>query len=158
MLKPKYFQEAGFEGFLPFSRLLAETTLVPTVPGIYVVLRNPNNDPVFLNKSPAGWFKDKNPSVTTDQLASSWVRNAHMLYIGATSRTLRQRVRELVRFGNGANVGHYGGRMLWQLDGIWSAKLAWRQAESEDAGDDKRQLLDLFDGMYGSLPFANINH
>ena len=158
LLTPKHLEELGFEGFFSLSDPLAEPNLVPAAPGTYTILRDPRQKPMFLNKNPAGWFKKKNPTLSAAELESSWVPRAHVLYVGTTNRTLRQRVRELVWFGNGAKIGHYGGRALWQIDGIWSARIAWKSADSADAGDDKRQLLEVFEAAYGSLPFANINH
>jgi hypothetical protein len=44
----------GFIGFVPFKHV--DLDLVPSLPGVYVVLRENDTRPVFLEASPAGWF------------------------------------------------------------------------------------------------------
>ncbi len=98
----------GFEGFLPLRTLLADAKQAPAVHGVYVIVRKTRTPPGFQKKSSAGWFKGKDPSYSLDVLTSKWVPGADIIYIGkagpAKSRTLRKRICELVRFGDGRPV------------------------------------------------------
>ena len=39
--------------------------------------------------------------------------------------TLRSRLMQYLRFGQGFNVGHYGERFIWQLKNHSELKLCW---------------------------------
>ena len=62
-------------------RALAKTQ-VPHVGGIYVVLREAEDGPVFLEQSVGGRFKDKDPTVEIPILQARWIDTAACLYIG----------------------------------------------------------------------------
>ncbi|CAM4501086.1 hypothetical protein NONI108955_36800 [Nocardia ninae] len=84
-----------FGGFVAFSAL--PVTEVPSVPGVYVVIRLAVADPVFLPTSPAGWFKGKDPSLPVAELQAAWVPGEPVLYIGkaAAGRSGRRDVNAL---------------------------------------------------------------
>jgi len=73
-------EDDGFTGFVPFAAL--DTTEVPSEPGVYVVLRTDTAAPRYLHTSGAGWFKERDPSVSIDSLETAWVDGARVLYIG----------------------------------------------------------------------------
>lgn len=38
-----------------------------------------------------------------------------MVYIGKAGTTLRKRLNQYLKFGNRQNIGHWGGRYIWQI-------------------------------------------
>ncbi len=151
----------GFEGF-GIVRVLRETRLaaVPKGPGVYVVLRPPEAEPVFLRKSLGGHFKGNDPTVPVATLKAKWIAGAHVIYIGKATpgptgtSGLRKRLGQLLQYGAGKPVGHQGGRYLWQVKESDDYLVAWRLAPDPTASENR--LLDEFTTAYGSLPFANI--
>lgn len=152
---PEY---TGFEGFLPLRSVLENLSLIPGKPGIYVVVRKNRSRARFNSRSAAGRFKDRDPTHPVEKLKEKWVPGATVVYIGkagpAASRSLRKRIRELVQFGSGKPVAHWGGRALWQLQGIWGAQIAWKTTAS-DPRDAERQMIKEFVLRFGRLPYAN---
>ena len=73
-------ENAGFTGFVRFADLAAAT--LPAAPGVYLVLRADDRSPDFLETSPAGRFKERNPTVSHAHLAEAWLDAASVLYIG----------------------------------------------------------------------------
>jgi hypothetical protein len=112
---PRAFARADLEaavliGWRTWSQLRAsEQAEVPPGPGAYVVYRPALGDPLFLDTSPAGRFKGRDPTVASEALAGNWVADAHVVYIGKAD-ALRPRLRQYARFGAGEPVGHWGGR------------------------------------------------
>jgi hypothetical protein len=62
---------------------------VPSSPGVYTVVRPATTPPSFLDTSPAGWFKGKDPTVPRKQLAAAWVPGESIVYIGKATRLRR---------------------------------------------------------------------
>lgn len=151
---------AGFTGFVAIGVL--DVARVPSGPGVYIVLRDPAAPPVFfLDSSPAGWFKGKDPSVSALQLQAAWVPDTDVLYLGRAepgkrcNRGLAARLKELQRFGQGAAIGHWGGRYLWQIKDSDQLLVAWQ--ESCDPPTREAELVEQFVTAWGARPFANRN-
>jgi hypothetical protein len=145
-------EDAGFVGWVPFSRL--QSSSVPMGGGIYVVSRVSDGEPIFLSVSPAGRHKGMDPTVTIERLAAKWVALSPVLYIGKAV-SLSERLDSYRRQGIGQSAGHWGGRLLWQCAEASTALVAWRESVG-DPEDDESALLDEFFEAYGALPFANL--
>lgn len=148
-----WLESAGFTGFSPVTALQASAEGVPPGPGVYVMLAPAARPGRFLETSAGGWFKGKDPTVPVDLLRNRWNEATVTLYLGKAT-SLRSRLRQLVRFGEGAPVGHWGGRYLWQVEGSPEFLVAWLEDEEPEVTESR--LLGSFVSTFGALPFANI--
>lgn len=150
----------GFVGWVPFARL--RDAGIVAEPGMYVVWREDSGEPEFLARSVGGRFKGKDPAVSHERLAREWVPGASVVYIGKASerkhggKALAKRLDEFRRFGRGEAVGHWGGRLIWQLADHAALLVAWRATAPDDPEDVEAQMIDAFASVYGALPFANL--
>ncbi len=123
---------------------------LPTLSGVYAVIWPRGRSPVFLSENSG------HPCATVDAalLAGEWVSATDILYIGATERTLKERLRELGRHGAGLTDKHSGGEWMWQLEGIEDAWVVALADQDPIATEDS--LLRVFRQEHGGrLPFAN---
>ncbi len=142
----------GFAGFVPWDELSLDE--VPASPGVYVVVKGSPDPPEILSRSPAGRFKDRDPTVGHATLEAAWVEGCSVLYIGKAA-WLRTRLRQYRDHGQGRPVGHWGGRYIWQVGGSGGLRVAWR-ATDEDPRRVEQEMLAAFLERYGQLPFANL--
>jgi hypothetical protein len=145
-------EEAGFRGFVPLHAL--DVTTVPSLPGVYVVVRESEAPVTFLDENPGGRFKASNPTVAIPRLTEKWVDGCCVLYIGKATN-LRSRLRQYRDFGRGKPIGHWGGRYIWQLADAHELLVCWKPT-TDSPRDLERRLLTLFCDSYGTLPFANL--
>ena len=154
-------ETVGFEGFATIAELRSSRLeAIPAESGVYAVLWPNVYVPKFLAVSTGGWFKQRDPSVAPRILTSKWVPNASVVYIGKAGTdgglgaTLRERLKDLLDFGNGKPVGHWGGRYLWHLPRSGSLLVGWRLSAHPRA--EERDLIQAFTSHYGMRPFANL--
>ena len=151
---------AGFTGFRSFAEL--ELSEVPQAAGIYAVLTPEGFTPRFLARSAGGHFKGKDPSLPEAALSTEWVAGAEVLYVGKAGagktgkRGLRKRIQEFADFGRGVPVGHWGGRLLWQLADSQALVIAWKELSPELVNAAEARYQAEFRAFYGRLPFANL--
>lgn len=147
----------GFVGFVPIRTLKAAGCYdIPTRPGVYLVYRETDNAPVFLEESIGGRHKRKDPTDDVGKLARKWVGDARVVYIGKTDKTLCGRVAEYIKCGKGYDHGHWGGRYIWQLEGCDDLLIAWKPTPGSDPSGVESELVKAFESTYGRLPYANI--
>jgi hypothetical protein len=144
----------GFIGFKTVSELQAtRCDAVPREPGVYVVIRESREAASWLRKSSGGWFKQKDPTVPAATLAVNWVDGTDLLYIGKADQ-LQRRLRQYMDFGAGKPIGHWGGRLIWQVDGSKEFVVAW--AVDPEPLRREAKLFQTFVDEFGAMPFANL--
>lgn len=152
----------GFTGFQPIRELRQNLSLIPKTQGVYLVLRDSSSQPMFRKKGSGGFFKGKNPNLPIPELENHWVENTKVVYIGkagggSSSATLKSRLHQLFKFGAGKKAGHWGGRLIWQLDDAEDLLVAWIHSGEVDAQNLESHLIQLFKHEHeGKRPFANL--
>ena len=151
-------KQQGFVGFKKVSELMAtRCAVVPSVQGVYVVLRERAEAPSFLEKGTGGAFKGKNPNSPISALEATWVEDTQVVYIGMTRATLKNRLSAYMRFGQGEAVGHWGGRFIWQLEDAKDLVVCWKPMSSGDAATEESEMIQAFKQAHaGRRPFANL--
>lgn len=154
--------ERGFRGFVSIAELRAASLRpVPKQPGVYAVLREAEGQPAFMAHNPGGRFKGKDPTLPVDVLRDRWNPNCRVVYLGkaGTRRriaTLRSRLRAYLEFGAGKSVGHWGGRLTWQLPMANQLVVAWATTDPDAARTLEKTLISEVEAAAGSLPLANL--
>ena len=163
MMNRDYLQAQGFEGFKTMGELMdGAKSRIPVQKGVYVVLRESESVPQFLQEGTGGFFKGKNPNVSLAELEENWVAGTQVLYIGkaggtGSSATLQKRLDQYLRFGQGANVGHWGGRYIWQLADSRDLVICWKVLTNAEPREVERQMIADFKAAHaGKRPFANL--
>lgn len=154
-------KEAGFTGFKTVEQLWNDYSVIPDERGVYLILNPDCTMKQFLSKGVGGYFKGKDPNLSVPQLTSNWVDNSHVLYIGqaggnGSSATLRKRLRQYLEFGRGKPVGHYGGRLIWQLFHHKELIVVWKILKDSNPRDEEGWFLREYLNYYTKLPFANL--
>lgn len=151
------FRKEGWraEGYAGFEPLLSATTRdIPSLPGVYAVVRAQPGPVSFLATSSGGHFKGKDPTVSTSVLTTNWVHDTDTVYIGKATN-LRSRISQYQRFGNGKQAPHWGGRLVWQLGERNTLLICWK-AVQEDPRESERQIIAEFLSVLRARPFANL--
>jgi hypothetical protein len=140
---------------------------LPGSKGVYFVIYPYEwPDDLFLANGTGGHFKGRDPNVPMEKLWGNWVEDADILYIGQaggiskngkpSEATLQSRIIQLLKFGNGMNVGHRGGRYLWQHEYSQDFRVYWYECEKENPVTLEKELIADFKRTYGKRPFANL--
>ena len=154
-------KENGFKGFYTINSLWKDSSVIPSEPGVYMVLRISDGEPSFLHPGVGGFFKGKDPNLSEEQLQLNVVTGTPVVYIGKAgsltgSATLRSRLRQYLKFGQGRNIGHYGGRLIWQLKDHADLVLCWKPVPDDDPRIVEKEMLGEFIRQYGKRPYANL--
>lgn len=151
----------GFHGFLSVRELSMNKDLIPAQKGVYCVLRTKDTPPEFLEKGTGGYHKGKEPNLPLTELQKNWISGTPVLYIGKAGSSsgksnLRKRIHQYLRFGHGEDVGHYGGRLIWQLKDAQDLLFCWKPILSDEPAVIESEMINTFRNMYGDRPFANL--
>lgn len=149
-------KKAGFIGFKKMSELFIDSTMLPENNGVYLVLNIDNRPGEFLTIGSGGYFKGKDPNLSLNELQSNWVENTIVVYIGKAT-SLKSRLRQYFSFGQGKNVGHYGGRLIWQLKYSRDLIVCWKSTTT-DPREFEADLIQQFANTFGRRPFANLSN
>ena len=148
-------KNSGFEGFVPIEQLRPDKSAIPSGAGVYLVVRETNTALRFLSEGTGGYFKKKNPNVSIEELQANWVDDSCVLYIGK-AKSLRNRLKQYIKFGEGQSVGHWGGRYIWQLKDADQLLLCWKETFEENRKEVESLLIQEFKSIYGMRPLANL--
>ena len=151
-------KQQGFVGFKKVSELMVTNCSdVPAVQGVYVVLHEGTEAPVFLKDGTGGAFKGQNPNSDISKLNANWVEDTQIVYIGMTQDTLKKRLSPYIRFGQGDAVAHWGGRFIWQMKDSRDLIICWKPMPIGDAAKEESDMIQSFKQAHGGKrPFANL--
>ena len=148
-------EAAGYDGWIPFSAIRASAC--STSGGVYIITHGGGTPVTFSDKSCGGWFKGKDPTVSYEALLANWVEDVEVVYIGKADQ-LKRRLTQFADFGAGKPVGHWGGRLIWQLPNIDALRVAWKETPDQIPIKVEAELIARFRHVYGKPPFANDPH
>ena len=143
------------------QELFVDSSQLPAIKGVYLVLNLNKKIPSYLQVGTGGHFKGKNPNISVDELKTNWVDKTIVVYIGKAGKdgskaTLQSRMRQYFGFGQGGNVGHWGGRLIWQLKNSKELIVCWKELPTEDPRTFEADLIQQFVTKFSNRPFANL--
>lgn len=107
------------------------------------------------SKGTGGFFNGKDPNVSLSFLQENWVDGAKVIYIGkAGGATLQSRLQQYFSFGQGKNVGHQGGRLIWQLANSKDLIVSWKTLPNGELREIEKILIKKFVEQFGKRPLA----
>ena len=160
-MRERYSDFTDFQGFRSVAYYRENTHQIPQAAGVYVLLRDTEKKPDFQVIGSGGRFKERNPNISLRELDENWVPGAKVVYIGkaggtGSSATLRGRLDQLLKFGAGRKIGHWGGRLLWQLTDHEELLLGWMPISDQEPAALEAQMIAEFKNHFGQRPFANL--
>jgi len=150
----------GFQGFARIADYPNWRLSVPDGQGVYVVISQVPHNPEYLESGSGGFFRGRDPNVAIALLRNRWVSDTVLLYVGKAGGTglksgLRRRIGDYMRFGMGKPVGHWGGRLIWQLADSSELLICWCKTKDEPRTVE-RKLIAEFNARFLHQPFANL--
>lgn len=146
----------GFHGGQTIARLIEMgIASIPSQQGVYLIVRDTPEPHAFLPIGTGGHFKGKDPNVPIEELESNWVDNTQIVYIGKATN-LNKRLQQYLRFGQGANVGHWGGRYIWQLKDAVTLSVFWKETTEDPRAVEQKMISDFKTRHGRKRPFANL--
>jgi len=154
-------KKEGFEGFLTIGSLMNNNSPIPRDKGIYMILYTETKMPDFVETGTGGFYKGIDPNVPVELLIQNWVENTPVLYIGKAGKgigntSLHSRLRQYFNFGRGKNIGHRGGRFIWQIKNWNDLVVCWKTTPNDDPRDIEAAMIRNFYNQYTKRPFANL--
>lgn len=154
-------KKAGFVGFKKMDELFLNNSSIPKIKGVYMILNSNYKKAEYLQIGTGGHFKGKNPNISVEELKSNWVDNSLVVYIGkagseTSSATLNSRLKQYLHFGQGKNIGHWGGRLIWQLKNSADLIVCWKPLPNDDPRTYESLLIKKFVTEFSKRPFANL--
>ncbi len=146
-------KQNGFNGGLSIAALKRSCSILPDAPGVYLITKPLEQKADFLTVGTGGHFKGKNPNVPISELEANWIDESIVVYIGKAT-SLRSRLNQYMKFGSGKNVGHWGGRYIWQLSYADELLVWW--LPNDNPRDTEKEMINDFKQEYGLRPFANL--
>jgi len=151
----KKIKANGFKGFEKIFDIIKDSSILPNGAGVYFVIYPYRDNPEFSEKGTGGCYKGKNPNVSTKLLKCLWLRNSKVIYIGKADN-LKHRIEKYIKFGQGQNVDHYGGRLIWQIKNSDDLILCWKLTPENKPREVEKELIFEFEEHYKRKPFANL--
>lgn len=148
---------AGFTGFKTVKQMNnGGLSSVTESQGVYMILYlNPTGEMLnFLPVGTGGLFKGEDPNVSIAELQNNWVEGTPVVYIGKAT-SIKKRLSQYMRFGQGKDVGHKGGRYIWQIPNSENLVVCWKPTQ-EDSRKVEAELIQQFVAEFGKRPFANL--
>ncbi len=160
LLTIDHIRNAGFGGFRTVKQLRESRDEIPRLPGVYLVLRDTETSHKFLDVNPTQARQGRSPTIPVAELQQRWIESTPVLYIGKAGKpggqaTLRKRLDQYIRHGQGRCKNHWGGRAIWQLAENERLILCWKPTPNEDPGEVEGAMIVSFAKHFGARPFAN---
>lgn len=160
-MNSKELKQGGFIGFKMVKELRRNPYEIPQSMGVYAVLYTDDIHPVFVERGVGGFFKGKDPNVSVSELETNWVENTDIVYIGkaggmSSKATLQSRLIQYLKFGMGKNIGHWGGRYIWQLANADELVICWKPTDDEPREVEAKMIAQFKAEHQGLRPFANL--
>lgn len=153
-------KKAGFDGFKTVEELWGDSSMIPKVKGVYLVLRTSKGPVEFINPGTGAKIKKRDPNVSVSELKKYWIEGPIVIYIGKagggkTKATLNSRLKAYLGFGRKKKYSHSGGKRIWQIKNAGYLVFCWKELPAEDPRQVERKMISDFKTESRCHPFAN---